>query len=147
LVGSLGLSCRYNRLLFCLGCSSRPRTKYFFPHRTLFQCLCTHRPASWAGSFAWSSDSSYVSVELNKWSENSKEDPVFPLSCVVSCVLSLLSVAGRSFAWVVKPIPTTAKERGLLYLFFTANEGPVRIQYKCLVPSFVFPEMKLLFPN
>jgi hypothetical protein len=27
LVGSLGLSCRYNRFLSCLGCSSRPRTK------------------------------------------------------------------------------------------------------------------------
>jgi hypothetical protein len=24
----------------------------------------------------------------------------------------------------------------------TANEGPVRIQYKCLVPIYVFPEMK-----
>jgi hypothetical protein len=29
----------------------------------------------------------------------------------------------------------------------SANEEPVRIQYKCLVPSFVFPEMKLLFPK
>ncbi len=28
MVGSLGLS--YNRFLFCLGCSSRPITKYFF---------------------------------------------------------------------------------------------------------------------
>jgi hypothetical protein len=25
----------------------------------------------------------------------------------------------------------------------TANEGPVRIQYECLVPIYVFPEMKL----
>ena len=25
----------------------------------------------------------------------------------------------------------------------TANEGPVRIQYKCLVSIYVFPEMKL----
>ncbi len=30
---------------------------------------------------------------------------------------------------------------------YTANEGPVRIQYKCLVPIYVFPEMKLLFPK
>ncbi len=29
------------------------------------------------------------------------------------------------------------------YLLYTANEGPVRIQYKCLVPIYVFPEMKL----
>jgi hypothetical protein len=29
LVSSLGLSCRYKRFLFCLGCSSRPSTKYF----------------------------------------------------------------------------------------------------------------------
>jgi hypothetical protein len=34
-------------------------------------------------------------------------------------------------------------------LVHTANEGPVRIQYKCLVPIFVFLEMKLcsLFPQ
>jgi hypothetical protein len=25
----------------------------------------------------------------------------------------------------------------------TANEGPMRIQFKCLVPIYVFPEMKL----
>ncbi len=30
---------------------------------------------------------------------------------------------------------------------FTANEGLVRIQYKCLVPIYVFPEIKLLFPK
>jgi hypothetical protein len=45
LVGSLGLLCQYKRFLFCLGCSSRPRTKYFFlTHHTLFQCLCPHHP-------------------------------------------------------------------------------------------------------
>jgi hypothetical protein len=32
-------------------------------------------------------------------------------------------------------------------VFFTANEVPVRINYKCLVPIYVFPEMKLLFPK
>jgi len=30
---------------------------------------------------------------------------------------------------------------------YTANEGPMRIQYKCLVPIYVFPEIKLLFPK
>ncbi len=34
-----------------------------------------------------------------------------------------------------------------LRLWHTANEGPVRIQYKCLVPIYVYPEMKLLFPK
>jgi hypothetical protein len=37
-----------------------------------------------------------------------------------------------------------------LYKTCTANEGPVRIQYKCLVPIYLFPEMKLcsfLFPK
>ncbi len=29
------------------------------------------------------------------------------------------------------------------YRLYTANEGPVKIQYKCLVPIYVFPEMKL----
>jgi hypothetical protein len=35
----------------------------------------------------------------------------------------------------------------MLYYSTPANEGPVRIQYKCLVPIYVFPEMKLLFPK
>jgi hypothetical protein len=26
---------------------------------------------------------------------------------------------------------------------YTANEGPARIQYKCLVQIYVFPEMRL----
>jgi hypothetical protein len=33
------------------------------------------------------------------------------------------------------------------HLRHIANEVPVRIQYKCLVPIYVFPEMKLLFPK
>jgi hypothetical protein len=35
LVGLFGLTCQYKRLLSCLGCSSQPSTKYFFPLRTL----------------------------------------------------------------------------------------------------------------
>jgi hypothetical protein len=31
--------------------------------------------------------------------------------------------------------------------FYTANKGPVKILYKCLVPIYVFLEMKLLFPK
>jgi hypothetical protein len=56
LVGFVGLSCQcqYKRFLVSLGCSSQPSTKYFFPRCTLFQCLCPHRPASWAGSRAGS---------------------------------------------------------------------------------------------
>ncbi len=30
-------------------------------------------------------------------------------------------------------------------LNYTANKGPVRIQYKCPVPIYVFSELKLLF--
>jgi hypothetical protein len=48
LIGSLGLTCRYKRLLVCLGCSSRPSTKYIFPYRTQFRFLGPHRSASWA---------------------------------------------------------------------------------------------------
>ncbi len=33
------------------------------------------------------------------------------------------------------------------YSKYTANKGPVIIQYKCLVSFDVFPEMKLLFPK
>jgi hypothetical protein len=31
--------------------------------------------------------------------------------------------------------------------YYSANEGPVRIQYKCLVPIYVFPAMKMSFPK
>ncbi len=34
------------------------------------------------------------------------------------------------------------RPHSLLYLY-TANEGPVRVQHKCLVRIYVFPEMKL----
>ncbi len=37
-----------------LGSSSQPSTKYYFPHRTLFHFISSHRPATWAGSRAGS---------------------------------------------------------------------------------------------
>ncbi len=58
-VGSLCLSCRYKRFLFCLGCSIVGSVQnIFFPNRTLFQFMCPHRQATWAGSRA---GSEYVS--------------------------------------------------------------------------------------
>ncbi len=45
-----GLLSLYKRFYSCVGCSSRPSTKYFFPHRTLFRFLWSHRPGSRAGS-------------------------------------------------------------------------------------------------
>ncbi len=63
LVGTpLGLSCRYKRLLSCLGCSSGPSTKYVAPHCTLLQFICPRRPASWADSRAGSPVSWHVSL-------------------------------------------------------------------------------------
>jgi hypothetical protein len=35
----------------------------------------------------------------------------------------------------------------IIKTYHTANEGPVRIRYKCLVPIYAFPEMKILFPE
>ncbi len=35
----------------------------------------------------------------------------------------------------------------ILNTLYTANEGQVRIQFKCLVPIYVFPEMELLLPK
>ncbi len=32
-------------------------------------------------------------------------------------------------------------------VLYTANEGPVRIQYKCLVPIYVLPEMTISVQN
>jgi hypothetical protein len=60
LVGSLELSCRYNIFVSCLGCSSEPSTKYYFPHRTLFHFLSPHCSATWTGRRAGSP----VSVSL-----------------------------------------------------------------------------------
>jgi hypothetical protein len=39
---------------------------------------------------------------------------------------------------------TLSQPRGSVSSLYTANEGQMRIQYKCLVPIYVFPEMKLL---
>jgi hypothetical protein len=56
LVGWLGSSCHAGTRYFCPALSalpcSRPNTKYFFPHRTLFHFICLHHPASSAGSRA-----------------------------------------------------------------------------------------------
>jgi hypothetical protein len=46
----------------------------------------------------------------------------------------------------VRPLLSQA-EHNLPYevyskMFYTANEGPVRTQYKCLVPIYVFPVKK-----
>ncbi len=49
LVDSLGSKCRYKRFCPALVAIVGP-AQNIFPHRTLFQFLCHHRPASWAGS-------------------------------------------------------------------------------------------------
>ncbi len=49
LVDSLGLSCQYKRFLFCLGCCTRPRTKYFFLTYTIWMPLS---PSPQAGQAA-----------------------------------------------------------------------------------------------
>ncbi len=67
LEGSLGTSFRYKRLLCCLGCSCQVSTKEFFSHRTLFQFMYPHCPATWAGSRAGTPVSECVS-------------PTFPIS-------------------------------------------------------------------
>jgi hypothetical protein len=46
-------------------------TKYFFPHRTLFQFFCPRRPASWAGSRAESPVSQYLCVSGDNKQNNS----------------------------------------------------------------------------
>jgi hypothetical protein len=44
-----------------------------------------------------------------------------------------------------KTFTVHASTKSCIYIShdYTANEGPVRIQNKCLVPIYVFPEMKL----
>ncbi len=43
----LAMAVSYSRFLSCLGCSSQPRTQYYFPRRTLFHFFSRHRPATW----------------------------------------------------------------------------------------------------
>jgi hypothetical protein len=49
--------------------------------------------------------------------------------------LSQLSILVDFFVFIVVFDP--------FKLILTANEGPMRIKYKCLVPIYVFPELKL----
>ncbi len=43
--------------------------------------------------------------------------------------------------------PGDGKLVNLFFGVYTAIEQPVKIQFKCLVPIYVFPEMKLLAPK
>jgi hypothetical protein len=45
LVCSLGSLCQYKRFFSCLGCCSRPSTRYFLPLRKLFQFVCPYCPS------------------------------------------------------------------------------------------------------
>jgi hypothetical protein len=55
----------------------------------------------------------------------------------------LLEEICRPILGLYKPLPEKDYISGIFVAVYTANEGPVRIQYKCLVPIYVFPEMKL----
>ncbi len=39
---------RYNGILSCLSCTSKPSTKYYFSHQTLFHFISPHHSAIWA---------------------------------------------------------------------------------------------------
>ncbi len=62
-----------------------------------------------------------------------------------------LETKGGGFAGKLLPVFLNRQLVKFIYFHlrnsYTANEGPVRIQYKCLVPMYVFAEMKLLFPK
>jgi hypothetical protein len=78
-VGSLGLSFRFKRLLSCLGCSGQPSKKYFFPHSTPFPFMCPHRPATWAGSRAGPPVSEYESPVTNPAPNCQPTSQLFPI--------------------------------------------------------------------
>ncbi len=50
----VGLFVLVQKILVLPWLPSRPNKKYLFPHRTLFQFICPHRPARWAGRRAGS---------------------------------------------------------------------------------------------
>jgi hypothetical protein len=91
LVGLLGLSCKYKRLLSCFSCSSRHSRKYFF--FTLFQLICPHRPASWAGSPAGSPVSSYVSLAKTDTCKNYQRlDSFITIKIKIKVILHVILV-------------------------------------------------------
>ncbi len=57
---------------------------------------------------------------------------------------STLHIVKHNFSVLPKNI---ARFFEIIKTYHTANEGPVRIQYKCLVLIYAFPEMKILFPE
>jgi hypothetical protein len=62
----LGWACRAGtrNFSFALGALVGPVQNISFPRRTLVQCLCPHRLASWAGSHAGSPVSYCVSLGI-----------------------------------------------------------------------------------
>ncbi len=71
--------------------------------------------------------------------KHKKISPTFVRSNKIEC--SLVAVWGLYLGlihrrWILQNLHT-----------HTANEGPEKIQYKCLVPIYVFLETKLLFPK
>ncbi len=54
LAGSFGMSCRYKRFLFCLGCPGQPSTKYFFlTVHYIFQFLLSTSPSKRGRQPCW----------------------------------------------------------------------------------------------
>jgi len=49
----LDSSCWYKRFLSCLGCSSQPSTKYYFPHRRLFHFINPPSPSNLGRQACW----------------------------------------------------------------------------------------------
>jgi hypothetical protein len=58
---------------------SAPSKKYFFPHSTLFQFMCPHRPATWASSRAEPPVSEYESPVTTPAPKLSAYLPLFPV--------------------------------------------------------------------
>ncbi len=71
---------------------------------------------------------------------------------LTSCVSSIFACSSFSYIpicenWYLLPMYCLTLFIFLQYFPYTANERSVRIQYKCLVPIYVFSEMKLRRPR
>jgi hypothetical protein len=90
-----------------------------------------------------------MNVEIGNEAPQFHSGNVYVLNFWYSACAVLLNGMATTIFWILS---SNGMRAGVTFdqldeAFSAANEGLVRINYKCLVPIYVFSEMKLLFPQ